>query len=110
MGSELQEHQDNEIENTFCNNNTHETNANDEAEDNNNEISRIMDKQYMKRTRDDMRARKLKCDLPPKMRMYSTINNEVKRSKIQHANTMVQTMGKTHLDLWDYERPHTTIH
>ena len=33
-----------------------------------------------------------------------------KRSKILHANAMVQTMGNTHLDLGDYARLHVTIH
>ena len=57
-----------------------------------------------------MQDKKRKCDLPPKMRIHLTINNEVKQSKIHHANTMAQTMGNTHLDLRYYARLHATIH
>ena len=55
-----------------------------------------------------MQARKRKSDLPPKLRIHPTINSE--RFKILHANTMVQTMGNTQLDLRDYARLHATIH
>ena len=55
-----------------------------------------------------MRDRKLKSDLPPKLRIHPTINS--KRSKILHDNTMVQTMGNTHLNLRFYIRIRATIH
>ena len=55
-----------------------------------------------------MRARKQKSDLPPKLCIHLTINS--KWSKVLHANTMVQTMSNTHLDLRDYTRIHATIH
>ena len=71
-------------------------------------MSVTMDKQYGTRTRTNMRARKRKSDLPPKLRIHPKINS--KRSKVLHTNAMVQTMGNTHLDLRDYTRIHTTIH
>ena len=55
-----------------------------------------------------MQARKLKSDLPPKLRIHPTTNS--KRSKVLHANVMVQTVGNTHLELRDYVRIHETIH
>ena len=80
---------------------------------NNNEMdcdtmSDTMDKQYGSRKITYIRARKRKNDLYPKLRIHPTINS--KRSKIMHANTMVQTMGNTHLDLRDHAWIHTTIH
>ena len=69
-----------------------------------------MDKQYGTRTRENMRARNQKCDLPLKLRIHPKINSEAKRSKILHASTMVQTMGNTHLDLRYYALLHATIH
>ena len=67
-----------------------------------------MDKQYGTRTRENMRDRKQKIDFPLKLRIHPTINS--KQSKILHANTMVQNMGNTHLDIRDYARLHITIH
>ena len=55
-----------------------------------------------------MQDRKLKSDLPPKLDIHPEINS--KRSKILHANIMVQTMGNTHLDLRYYTRLHAKIH
>ena len=85
----------------------------EEAPTNNNEtdpitISDTMDKQYGARTRTNMWSRKRKSNLPSKLRIHLMINS--KRSKILHANLMVQTMGNTHLDLRDYTRIHATIH
>ena len=71
-------------------------------------VSNTMDKQYGAWTQTNMRARKRKSDLPPKLRIYPTIN--IKGLKILHANVMVKTMGNTHLDLRDYGRLHVTIH
>ena len=71
-------------------------------------ISNTMDKQYVARARKNMRYRKRKCYLPPKLRIHLTIN--MKRSKILHANTMAQTMGNPHLNLRDYAPLHATIH
>ena len=73
-----------------------------------NTVSTTTDKQYGARTPTDMRSRKWKSDLPPKLRIHLTINS--KKSKILHANAMVQTMGNTHLDLREYARLHGTIH
>ena len=56
----------------------------------------------------NMRARTQKIDLPPKLRIQPRINS--KHSKILHAIAMVQTMGKTHLDLRNYVRIQATIH
>ena len=89
MGIKGPEHQDNKYEDTERNNDTRKPNADDQVEDNNNEISSIMDKQYGMRKRVNMQARRQKCDLPPKMHIHPTINNEVKRSKIQHSNNIV---------------------
>ena len=80
---------------------------------NNNEtdpdtMSDTMDKHCGARTRTNMRSRKRKSDFPSKLRIHLKIN--CKRSKVLHANAMVQTMGKTHLDLRDYVRIHVTIH
>ena len=61
-----------------------------------------MDKQYGTRTQTNMRARKRKKYLPPKLLIHPTINS--KRSKTLHANTMFQTMDSTHLDLRNYAR------
>ena len=71
-------------------------------------MSDTMDKQYGARRRTNMRARKRKNYLPPKVCIHPTINS--KRPKIMHANAMVQTMGNTHLYLRDYARIHATIH
>ena len=71
-------------------------------------MSDTMDKQYGARTRTNIRARKRKSDLPPKLRIHPTINS--KRSKVLHANAMVQNMGNTHLDLGDYVRIHANVH
>ena len=71
-------------------------------------VSNTMDNQYCTQTRTNMRARKRKIDLPPKLRIHPEISS--KRSKILHSNTMVQTMGNTHLDLRDYIFLHATIH
>ena len=71
-------------------------------------ISNTMDKQCGAQTQTNMRARKQKSDLPPKLRIHHTINSKI--SKILHTNAMVQTMGNTHLNLRDYTRIHTTIH
>ena len=54
-----------------------------------------------------MRARKRKSDLPLELHIHPIINR--KRSKILHANTIVQTMGNTHLDLRNYAWIHATI-
>ena len=108
MGND--EHQENEIEDTGRDGDTCEPHTDYEAEDNNNDISSAMDKQYGTRTRENMRARNQKCDLPLKLSMHPKINSEAKRSKILHASTMVQTMGNTHLDLRDYALLHATIH
>ena len=70
-------------------------------------MSDTMNKQYGARTRTNMRARKRKNDLPPKLRIHPTINS--KCSKIMHSNVMVQNMGNTHLDLRYYMRIHVTI-
>ena len=51
MGSEGNQHQENENEDIGRDKNTRKPNVDDESEDNNNEISSIMDKQYGKRTR-----------------------------------------------------------
>ena len=67
-----------------------------------------MDKQYGAQTRTNMRDRKQKSDLPPKLHIHLPINS--KRSKVLHTNTMVQTMGNTYLNLRDYARIHATIH
>ena len=64
MGSEEHEHQDNESGDTGHDDYTHEPNADNEVEDNNNEIPIIMDKQYGTRTRENMRSRKRNCDPP----------------------------------------------
>ena len=71
-------------------------------------MSNTMDKQYGARTQMNMRARKQKSDLPPKLRIHLTMKR--KRLKILHANAMVQNIGNTHLDLRDYPRIHATIH
>ena len=71
-------------------------------------MSDTMDKQYGAQTRTNMRDRKQKSDLPPKLHIHLPINS--KRSKVLHANEMVQTMGNTHLDLRDYAWIHATIH
>ena len=70
-------------------------------------MSDTMDKQYGAQTKTNMRARKRKIDLPLKLRIHPTINS--KWSKVLHANTMVQTMGNTHLNLRDYTLLHATI-
>ena len=57
-----------------------------------------------------MRVRKRNFYLPPKLFIHPTINSEAKRSKILHANIMVQTMGNTHLDISDSARLHVKIH
>ena len=57
-----------------------------------------------------MRVRKRNFYLPPKLFIHPTINSEAKRSKILHANIMVQTMVNTHLDISDSARLHVTIH
>ena len=67
-----------------------------------------MDKQYGTLIQENMQARKRKIYLPLKLRIQPTINS--KRSDILHANTVVHTMGNTHLDLRDYARLHVTIH
>ena len=51
MGSEGHEHQDNKNEYTVHGDGTRESNAENTEDDNNNEISSIMNKQYGKRTR-----------------------------------------------------------
>ena len=71
-------------------------------------MSDTMDKQYDTRKITNMRARKRKMYLPPKLHIHPTINS--KWSKVLHANAMVQTMGNNHLDLRDYARLHLTIH
>ena len=109
MGSEGHEHKDNEDEDAERNYNTRKPNADNEPEHNNNEILSLMDKQYGTQSRENMRARKRKCGLPPKMRIHPKINNEVKRSKIHHENMMVYTMGNTNLDLSDFACLHATI-
>ena len=73
-----------------------------------NTMSDTMDKQYGAQTRTNMQARKRKSDLPPKLCIHPTIIS--KRSKVLHANVMVQTINNTHLDLRDYEQIHATIH
>ena len=55
-----------------------------------------------------MRARKRKSDLPLKLSMHLTINRKL--SRILNANTMVQTMGNTHLYLRDHTRINAKIH
>ena len=82
MESEKNEHKDNEDKDTEHNNNTCETHTNNEPEHNANEISNTIDDKYGKRSRANMRARKRKYDLPPKMCIHPTINSEMKRSKI----------------------------
>ena len=71
-------------------------------------MSDTTDKKYGALTRTNMWARKQKHDLPPKLRIHPKINS--RRSKIMHSNTMVQTMGRTHLDLREYTRIHAAIH
>ena len=71
-------------------------------------MSKTMDKLYGARTQMNIRAKKRKIDLPPKLRIHPTINS--KQSKVLHANAMVQTMGNTHLDLRNYARIYATIH
>ena len=114
MGSEghKDEGKDEEYEDEYAerDKNTCEPNTDNEPEHNNNEISIIMDKQYVTGSRENMQARKRKCDLPPTIRIHPTTNNEVERSKIHHSNMMVQTMGNTYLDMRDYARLHSTIH
>ena len=110
MGSEVQKLQLDDDEDAERKNSTCEPKVEYEAEHNNNEISSIMDKQYVTRFGGKMRARKRKFDLTQKIGIHPTINNKVKRSKIQHANSMVQTMENTHLDLRYYARLHATIH
>ena len=46
----------------------------------------------------------------PSPKASHTPENKIKQYKILHANTMVQTMGNTHLDLRYYARLHDTIH
>ena len=48
-----------------------------------------------------------KNDLPPKLRIHLTISS--KWSKILHDNTMVQSIGNTHLYIRDYTHLHATI-
>ena len=67
-----------------------------------------MDKQYGARTRTNMRARKQKSDLPPKLRIHPKINS--KQPKFLHANAIVQTMGNTHLNPRDYACMYSKIH
>ena len=71
-------------------------------------ISDTMDKQYGAQTRTNMQSRKRKSDLPLKFRIHRKINS--KRSKVLHANAMVQAMGNTHIDLREYAWIHATIH
>ena len=59
-------------------------------------MSDTMDKQYGAQTRTNMRARKRKIDLPLKLRIQPTINS--KRSKVLHANVMVQNIGNNRHD------------
>ena len=44
-----------------------------------------MDKQYGTRSREIIWARKRKWDLPQKMQIHPTMNNEVNKSKIHHS-------------------------
>ena len=71
-------------------------------------MSDSTDKKYGTRTRTNMRSRKQKSYLPPKLHIQLTINS--KRSKVLQANMMLQTMGNTHLNLRDIARIHATIH
>ena len=71
-------------------------------------MSDTMEKQYGAQKRTNMRYRKRKSDLPPKLRIHPKINS--KQSKVLHANTMVQNMGNNHLDLRDYARLHSKSH
>ena len=71
-------------------------------------VSNTMDKQYGARTRMNMRDRKQKSDLFPKLRIHPKISS--KCLKILHANAMVQTMGNTHIDLRAYACLYATIH
>ena len=57
-----------------------------------------------------MRARKRKCNLPSKISIHQKINNELKLSKINHANAMVKNMGDTHLYLREFAHLQVTIH
>ena len=76
MGND--EHQENENEDAECKDNTREPRTDYKAKDNKNYISSDMDNQYGTWTRENMRARKRKCDLPPKLRIHPTINSEAK--------------------------------
>ena len=111
-GNDAKNEGENEHENLDEDKNEHE--ALEEVPTNNintadpDTMSETMDKQYGARTRTNMRARKRESDLPPKLRIHQTINS--KRSKILHANAMIQTMGNTHIDLSVYARIHATIH
>ena len=102
-------HQENLSKDTGHSNNTGKTHTDYQSEGNNNDISSAMDKKYGKRTRENMRESKRKCDRPRNLRIHPTINIEAKRYNILHTSTMVQTMGHTHLDLRYYARLHTTI-
>ena len=119
--NEAEDEDENEAENEAENEdkNEHEdleeapmNNDSEDAERNNatdtDTVSNTMDKQYGARTRMNMRDRKQKSDLFPKLRIHPTISS--KCLKILHANAMVQTMGNTHIDLRDYAQLHTTIH
>ena len=59
-------------------------------------VSNTMDKQYGAWTQTNMRARKRKSDLPPKLRIHPPISS--KRSKILHANAIHRTGGKAGSD------------
>ena len=61
-----------------------------------------MDNKYVTRSRENMRTQKIKCDLPSKLCIGLITNNGAKLAKVNNANTMVQTLGSTDLDLKDY--------
>ena len=74
MGSEGYKDKD-KYKDAECKENTHETNTYNEPYNKKNKIPSLMDKQYGTISRENMRATKRKCDLPPKIRIHQTTNN-----------------------------------
>ena len=98
------EHED--LEKAPTKNNSEDAECNNATEP--NTVSNTMDKQYSTQTRTNMRARKRKSDLPLKLPIHHKTSSKL--SNILNDNTMVKTMGNTHLDLRDYARLHVIIH
>ena len=98
------EHED--LEEAPMKNNSADSERNDATDP--GTVPNTMEKKYGTRTRTNMKDRKRNSDLPPKLHIHPKISS--KSSKILHANSMVQTMGNTYLDLWDNARLHATIH